>query len=104
MYAIIETGGKQFRVQENDVIRVEKLELSDGDECVFNNVIAISDGEGGLTTGSPFIKNAAVSGTVIKTARAKKVIVYKYKSKKGFHKKKGHRQPFTEVKIANITA
>jgi len=101
MYAIIETGSKQFKVSEGDVIRVEKLGAAAGDSYVFDKVIAVSV-DGSLNIGAPFVSGASVEATVIGDGRAKKVIVYKYKPKKGFHKKKGHRQPFTQVKIERI--
>jgi len=102
MYAIIETGGKQFKVKESDVIKVEKLGIPQDEEFVFDKVIALSDG-GEYNFGQPYVKGASVAASVVKDGKAKKVIVYKYKSKKTFHKKKGHRQPFTEVKIGAIS-
>jgi large subunit ribosomal protein L21 len=101
MYAIIETGGKQFKVSEGDVIKVEKLGVTEGD-FTFDKVLAIADGES-LNFGAPYVAGASVAATVLGGGKAKKVIVYKYKSKKGFHKKKGHRQPYTEVKISGIS-
>ncbi len=103
MYAIIETGGKQYKVCEGDVIKVEKLGIESGSDYDFENVLLISD-DGSLKLGSPYVKNASVSASVIGEGKAKKVIIYKYKSKKGFHKKKGHRQPFTKLKITKINA
>lgn len=100
MYAIIETGGKQYRVSEGDVIKVEKLGLEAGAKVTFENVLFIGDKT--IKVGTPTIKGAKVTGEVLGEGRAKKVIVYKYKPKKGFHKKNGHRQPFTEVKITKI--
>ncbi len=102
MYAIIETGGKQLKVRENDVIYVEKLGADAGSSFVFDKVLAVSNNDE-LTVGAPYL-NATVNATVIGDGKAKKVIVYKYKSKKTFHKKKGHRQPFTKVKIDKINA
>ena len=90
MYAIIATGGKQYKVSEGDEIRVEKLD---------DNVIAVNDGS--LKAGKD-VASAKVTGTVVKQDRAKKVIVYRYKRKSGYHKKNGHRQPFTAVKIDSI--
>ncbi len=102
MYAIIETGGKQYKVQEGDVIKVEKLAVEAGSNYDFKNVIMVStDNE--VKIGAPYVDNANVSASVIGDGKAKKVIIYKYKSKKGFHKKKGHRQPFTKLKIENIS-
>lgn len=103
MYAIIETGGKQYRVQEGDTINVEKLGLDAGSAVKFDKVLAVSNDDS-FTFGSPYVGGAVVDASVILEGKAKKVIVYKYKSKKGFHKKKGHRQPFTQVKIEKINA
>lgn len=101
MYAIIETGGKQYKVSEGDIIKVEKLQVSSGDSYTFDKVLSISNGDD-FKFGSPTIAGASVSASVIENGKAKKVIVYKYKPKKGFHKKKGHRQPFTMLKIEKI--
>ena len=101
MYAIIETGGKQYKVAEGDVITVEKLAVEAGATYDFDKVLAVSN-DNGLSVGAPYVEGAKVSASVIGDGKAKKVIVYKYKSKKGFHKKKGHRQPFTKLKIESI--
>ncbi len=101
MYAIIETGGKQYKVEEGDVIRVEKLNAEDGAAVTFDQVLAIADDT--LRVGKD-VAGASVEGTVVKTAKAKKVIVYKYKAKSGYHKKNGHRQWYTAVKIDSIKA
>ena len=100
MYAIIATGGKQYKVAEGDVIRVEKLDVEPGKEYVFDQVLAVGGDE--LVIGQPVVEGASVKATVTKQARAKKVIVYKYKRKTGYHKKNGHRQPYTELKIDSI--
>jgi len=102
MYAVIETGGKQYKVKEGDVIRVEKLEIEPGNDVVFDRVLAVADGED-LKLGKPYMENAVVSGSVSGQGKNKKVVIYKFKSKKGFHKKKGHRQPFTAVTIRSIS-
>jgi len=102
VYAIIETGGKQYKVAEGDVITVEKLSVEAGSEFLFDKVLAFSNNDE-LTVGAPYVAGASVSASVIGDGKAKKVIVYKYKSKKGFHKKKGHRQPFTKLQIGKIT-
>jgi len=102
MYAIIATGGKQYKVEEGDIIRVEKLEAEEGAAVTFDQVLVINDGD--MKVGTPFVEGATVSGTVVKNGRGKKVIVYKYKRKTGYHKKNGHRQAFTEVKIEAIGA
>ncbi len=101
MYAIIATGGKQYKVSEGDVIRVEKLDAEAGDTVTFDQVIAVSDQ--GLKVGGD-VANANVEATVEKQGRGKKIIVYKYKRKTGYHKKNGHRQAYTEVKINKINA
>ena len=101
MYAIIETGGKQYKVSEGEEIKVEKLEANEGDEITFDNVVAVSDGS--LKVGSD-VSDASVKATVLDQGRGRKVIVYKYKRKSGYHKKNGHRQPFTKVRIDAIKA
>jgi len=101
MYAIIETGGKQYKVSEGDIITVEKLGVAASENYVFENVLIVSKNDD-VKFGTPYVKGATVTSSVIGDGKAKKVIVYKYKSKKGFHKKKGHRQPFTQLKIEKI--
>ena len=101
MYAIIATGGKQYKVSEGDVIKVEKLDVEPGNTVSFDQVIAVSDGT--LKVGEDVAK-ATVSATVMEQGRGKKVIVYKYKRKTGYHKKNGHRQAYTQVKIEKINA
>lgn len=101
MYAVIETGGKQYRVQEGDVVFVEKLEASEGDVVNFDKVLVCSN-DSGLNVGKPYVEGAKVEGTVLSQGKNKKIIVYKYKAKKNYSKKKGHRQPFTKVKIEKI--
>lgn len=100
MYAIIATGGKQYKVSEGDIIRVEKLGVEAGGTVTFDQVLAVNNGS--LVVGNPTVANATVSASVVKEGRAKKIIVYKYKRKTGYHKKNGHRQAFTEVKIEKI--
>ena len=102
MYAIIATGGKQYRVEEGDIIQVEKLGLEEGEKVTFKEVLAVNDGS--LKIGKPFVEGAEVAAEVVKNGRGKKVIVYKYKRKSGYHKKNGHRQAFTAVKIEAIRA
>ena len=101
MYAIIETGGKQYKVSEGNVIKVEKLAVEAGAEYAFDKVLVVSD-DNGVTVGAPYVAGVKVNATVIGDGKAKKVVIYKYKSKKGFHKKKGHRQPYTMLKIDSI--
>ncbi len=103
MYAIIETGGKQYKVSEGDIIRVEKLEVEAEASYTFDKVLTVANGDD-VKFGAPLVSGASVSASVIKNDKAKKVIVYKYKPKKGFHKKKGHRQPYTMLKIEKINA
>jgi large subunit ribosomal protein L21 len=103
MYAIISSGNKQYKVQEGDIITVEKLEVDAGSSYSFEEVLALG-GEGDLAIGTPYVAGAQVVASVIGNGKDKKVIIYKYKSKKGFHKKKGHRQPFTKLKIEKIAA
>lgn len=102
VYAIIETGGKQYKVAEGDVITVEKLGLTEGEDYAFDKVIFVAN-DADLKVGAPYVAGASVSAKVLGEGKGKKVIVYKYKSKKGFHKKKGHRQPFTKLKIDKIS-
>lgn len=97
MYAIIETGGKQYYVSENDVLYIEKLEVNEGEEVVFDKVLMING-----KVGSPYVKGAVVKASVEKHGKGKKIIVYKYKSKKNYHKKQGHRQPYTKVQITAL--
>ena len=101
MYAIIATGGKQYKVSVGDEIRVEKLDVEEGANVVFDQVIAVSDG--GMKVGAD-VANAKVSATVTAQGRDKKVVVYHYKRKSGYHKKNGHRQAYTQVKIDKIEA
>ena len=101
MFAIIETGGKQYKVQAGDVIMVEKLNAEAGTSFTFDRVLGVVDGEK-TTFGKPLVAGATVTAEILGDGKAKKVIIYKYKAKKGFHKKKGHRQPFTRVKIESI--
>ena len=101
MYAIIETGGKQYKVTEGSMIKVEKLADEAGTAYAFDKVIVVSD-DNGVKFGAPYVEVAKVNATVIGDGKAKKVIIYKYKPKKGFHKKNGHRQPYTMLKINSI--
>ena len=101
MYAIIVTGGKQYKVSEGDEIRVEKLDVEAGKDVTFDNVIAVNDGNALKVAGD--VASAKVSATVVEQGRGKKVMAHKYKRKTGYHKKNGHRQPFTTVKIDKIT-
>ena len=102
MYAIIATGGKQYKVSEGDVIRVEKLGVEAGSSYTFDQVLVVSGDE--VKVGDPTVAGATVEASVLEDGKAKKVIVYKYKRKRGYHKKQGHRQPYTKVKIEKINA
>jgi large subunit ribosomal protein L21 len=101
MQAIIKTGGKQYKVAAGETIYVEKLNADVGTTYTFDNVLCLIDGDE-TTFGKPLVAGASVTGTVAGDGKAKKVIVFKYKAKKGFRKKKGHRQPFTKVTIDAI--
>src|SRR3989344_426555 len=100
-FAVIKTGGKQYKVAEGDVLRVEKLETKGG-EVVFDEVLLVVNGE--VKLGKPLISGAKVSAKVLEEGKGEKKIVFKYKSKTRQHKKKGHRQPYTKVQITKITA
>ena len=100
MYAIIETGGKQYRVQEGDVITVEKLNAAVGETVCFDHVLVLREGEG-IQVGTPYV-GTAVEGKVVEEGKGKKVIIFKYKAKKDYRKKQGHRQPYTLVEIKAI--
>ena len=101
MYAIVETGGKQYKVSEGDVVFVEKLLAQEGESVVLDKVLAIAK-EDDINLGKPFIEGASVSAKVVKNGKSKKIIVYKYKPKKGYHKKQGHRQPYSKIEIEKI--
>ena len=100
MYAIIATGGKQYKVSEGDIITIEKLGVEAGEKVTFDQVLVVGGDD--LKVGNPKVAGATVEASVVKEGRAKKVIVYKYKRKTGYHKKNGHRQAFTQVKIEKI--
>ena len=101
MFAVIETGGKQYKVSEGDVIFVEKLDVNEGDKVTFDRVLALSN-DAGFVAGTPTVEGATVTGTVEKNGRGKKIYVFKYKAKKNEKKKLGHRQPYTKVTINTI--
>ena len=101
MYAIIETGGKQYKVTEGDIITVEKLNVEAGQEVTFNAVLVLSKNDT-VSVGAPYVEGASVVASVLGEGKEKKVVVYKYKPKKGFHKKRGHRQPFTKLQIKSL--
>lgn len=101
MFAIIETGGKQYKVQEGDVIFIEKLEVSDGDSITFDKVLAVGEA-GSVKIGAPTVEGASVAANVVKNGKGKKLYILRYKSKKNEKKKMGHRQPYTKVQITKI--
>ncbi len=103
MYAIIETGGKQYKVSEGDLVFVEKLGANENDSITFDKVIAVSK-DNGLTVGSPYVSGASVKATVVKNGKNKKITVFTYKPKKGSARKLGHRQPYTKVRIESVQA
>lgn len=100
-YAIVETGGKQYRVQEGDTLRVEKLTAGEGETVVFDKVLAISR-DGKVTVGTPYIEGAKVTAKVAAHGKGPKIIVFKYRNKTNYRRKTGHRQPFTAITIESI--
>ncbi len=101
MYAIIETGGKQLKVEEGSVIYVEKLDVKEGETYTFDKVVAVSNGE--LKLGTPYVDGATVTCNVEKQGKKKKIVIFKYKSKKGTtRRKQGHRQPYTKLTVTKI--
>lgn len=103
MYAVIETGGKQYQVKEGDILFIEKLNAEAEQTVSFDKVVAVGT-DNGLTVGAPYVENAAVEAKVLKNGKAKKITVFTYKPKRGEKKKQGHRQPYTQVKIEAIKA
>lgn len=103
MYAIIANGGKQYKVQEGDIIFVEKMDSEVNSTVQFDEVVAVSN-DGKFTAGKPYVDGASVEGKVLSHGKDKKVIIFKYKPKKDYRKKQGHRQPYTKVQIEKINA
>lgn len=101
MYAVIATGGKQYRVSVGDEVFLEKLEGLSGDTVTFDKVLAMDD-DSGLRAGEPYLDGATVEGEIVKQGKNRKIIVFKYKAKKGYRRKAGHRQPYTRVRITRI--
>ena len=101
MFAVIETGGKQYKVTEGDVVFVEKLDVNEGEAVTFDKVLAVSNGDS-FSCGSPYVEGATVTANVVKNGKGKKIHILRYKAKKGEKKKIGHRQPYTKVQIVNI--
>ena len=102
MYAVIATGGKQYKVSEGDVIYVEKLDAEKDSEVTIDQVLAVGGEK--MTIGNPLVDSASVTGKVLDQVKGKKIIVYHYKRKSGYHKKNGHRQAYTKVQIDKINA
>ncbi len=103
MYAVIETGGKQYRVSVGDVVYIEKLGVEDGADFSFDKVIAVGKDDG-IVLGSPYVEGASVSAKVVKNGKKKKITVFTYRPKKDSKRKMGHRQPYTKVEIKSIDA
>ncbi len=103
MYAVIATGGKQYRVQQGETLRVEKLEAEPGKTVEFTDVLLVADGDN-VKVGAPRVAGAKVTAEVVENGRGEKLIIYKYRRRKGYRRKNGHRQPFTALKITNISA
>ncbi len=103
MYAVIETGGKQYQVREGDVVFIEKLNVEADETVTFDKVVAVNS-ENGLNVGAPYVAGATVSAKVLKNGKGKKITVFTYKPKKGEKRKMGHRQPYTQVQIESIKA
>ena len=100
MFAVIETGGKQYKVSEGDIVFVEKLNVAEGEKVTFDKVLAVSGDA--LSVGAPYVAGATVEATVIKSGKGKKIYVFKYKAKKNEKKKMGHRQAYTKIRITKI--
>ena len=103
MFAVIETGGKQYKVQDGDVIFIEKINAENDSKFVFDKVVAVG-ADDGIKVGAPYVDGATVEANVVKTGKAKKIIVYKMKPKKNYRRKQGHRQPYTKVQITAINS
>jgi large subunit ribosomal protein L21 len=101
MYAIIQTGGKQYKVTEGSVLKIEKLNVEPGDRLTLDQVLMVSD-DNEVRVGNPLVANAQVIATVLEQGRNKKVIVYKFKKRKNYRRKQGHRQPYTKIKVEKI--
>lgn len=104
MYAVIETGGKQHKVTEGEVLRIDKLNAEPGAEVVFDKVMLVKTDDEALKVGQPYVDNASVTAEVLEQGKAKKIIVFKYKRKKNYQRKQGHRQQYTAIKIKAIAA
>ena len=103
MYAVVETGGKQYKVTEGDVIFVEKLDVEEGAEVTLDKVLMAGEGDA-VKVGTPVVEGATVTAKVVKNGKSKKVVVFKMKRKKNYRRKKGHRQPYTKLEIPAVNA
>lgn len=103
MYAVVSTGGKQYKVQEGETLRVEKLPGDVGGQVTFDQVLLVADGDA-VSVGTPLVEGAVVNGSIVAQGKAKKILVFKYKRRKRYRKKQGHRQPFTAIRIDGIQA
>ena len=103
MYAVVSTGGKQYRVQKGETLRVEKIPGEVGSKVTLDKVLMLADGES-IRVGQPLIEKAAVQASIVEQDKAKKILVFKYKRRKRYRRKKGHRQPFTAIRIDGIEA
>ncbi len=103
MYAVVETGGKQYKVTEGDVIFVEKLDVEEGAEVTLDKVLMAGEGDA-VKVGTPVVEGATVTAKVVKNGKSKKVVVFKMKRKKNYRRKKGHRQPYTKLEITAVNA
>ncbi|MGI5920429.1 MAG: 50S ribosomal protein L21 [Syntrophomonadaceae bacterium] len=102
MYAVIQTGGKQYKVSEGDVLKVEKLKAEPGEKLVLDQVLMINSDDGSVKVGTPLVAGAKITAEVIEQGKHKKIIVFKYKRRKNYRKKQGHRQAYTKIKIEKI--
>jgi len=103
MYAVIKTGGKQYRVAKGDKIFVEKLAGDVGDAVTFDQVLLVANGDSAMKLGKPLVAGAKVQGKILEHGRGEKIIIFKFRRRKNYHRKTGHRQPFTTVEVTDIT-
>ncbi len=103
MYAVVNTGGKQYKVQKGETLRIEKIPGEVGTQVTFDKVLMVADGEN-VRVGQPLLEKAAVQASIIEQDRAKKIIIFKYKRRKRYRRKQGHRQPYTAIRIDGIEA
>jgi large subunit ribosomal protein L21 len=101
MYAVVATGGKQYKIKEGETLRIEKVDGNVGEAFTFDQVLMVADGEK-LAVGQPMVQGASVSAHIVEQGKSKKILVFKYKRRKRYRRKQGHRQPFTAVRIDNI--